>query len=82
MSKGPKQPLDPATVAQLVAVTLRLAMEVSVLRGRLRSHELLLAQHGLLTPQGVDGFMVPAEEQAARDQATRALIEALAQDLS
>jgi hypothetical protein len=75
---GPDQPLDAVTVAQLAAVALRLAMEVSVLRDRLRTHELLLAQHGLLSSDVVNDFAVPAAEQQQRDAASRALIESLA----
>lgn len=75
---GPDQPLDAANVAQLTAVALRLAMEVSVLRDRLRTHESLLAGHGLLSTNMVDDYAVPAEEQQQRDAASRALIEALA----
>jgi len=75
---GPDQPLDAANVAQLTAVALRLAMEVSVLRDRLRTHELLLAQHGLLSSDAVNDFAVPTAEQQQRDAESRALIESLA----
>ena len=78
---GPDQPLDPANVAQLTAVALRLAMEVSVLRDRLRSHELLLEKHGLLSGTEVDDFVPSTDEQKGRDQASRSLIEALARDI-
>ncbi|MCC5861535.1 MAG: hypothetical protein JJT93_06455 [Gammaproteobacteria bacterium] len=78
---GPDQPLDAASVAQLTAVAMRLAMEVSVLRDRLRSHELLLERHGLLSPAAVDALQVPEEEQRLRDGASRALIESLASDI-
>ena len=82
MSRGPRQPLDPATIAQLVDVTMRLAMEVSVLRDRLRSHELLLEAQGLPGPAAVDAFEPSATEQKQRDASTRALIESLTGALS
>ncbi len=78
---GPDQPLDAANIAQLTAVALRLAMEVSVLRDRLRSHELLLAKQGLLSTAEVDDYVPPTEEQQARDAASRSLIESLAKDI-
>ncbi len=78
---GPDQPLDAASVAQLVAVSLRLAMEVSTLRERLLTHEALLAQHGLLPPDAVDLYTPPADEVAWRAAAARALVEALAADI-
>jgi hypothetical protein len=78
---GPDQPLDPASVAQLVAVALRLAMEVSTLRERLLTHEALLARHGLLSAESVDGYVPPAEELARRAAAARALVAAIAADI-
>ncbi len=81
MSGQPDQPLAAASVAQLVAVTMRLAMEVTVLRDRLQSHEVLLARHGLLDTAAVDAHVPDAAQQAERDAATRALIVALAADL-
>ena len=78
---GPDQPLDAANIAQLTAVALRLAMEVSVLRDRLRSHELLLGKHGLLSSAEVDDYAPPTEEQQVRDAASRSLIESLAKDI-
>ncbi|MCC5869275.1 MAG: hypothetical protein JJU27_12250 [Gammaproteobacteria bacterium] len=80
-SAGPDQPLDPANIAQLTAVALRLAMEVSVLRDRLRSHELLLEKHGLLSTAEVDDYAPPSDEQKVRDAASRSLIESLARDI-
>jgi hypothetical protein len=78
---GPRQPLDSVNVAQLVAVSLRLAMEIGVLRDRLRTHERLLAQHGLLDPLSVDTFVPDAAEQTVRVSAHRALIEAVGHDV-
>ena len=81
MSAGPDQPLAPASIAQLVAVTTRLAMEVTVLRERVATHEALLARHGLLSAAAIDDYRPDAAEQSARDAATRRLIELLASDL-
>lgn len=78
---GPQQPLDHVNVAQLVAVSLRLAMEVGVLRDRLRSHELLLSRHGLLDPAQVDALVPDAADQGWRLAQHRALIEALGHDV-
>ncbi len=78
---GPDQPLDPPSLAQLVAVATRLAMEITVLRDRLATHEALLARHGLLDAAAIDGYCPAAAEQSARDAATRRLIESLAADL-
>ena len=79
---GPDQQLDPASVAQLVAVAMRLAMEVTVLRDRLRSHELLLARHGMLSPEVVDQYEPPAAELALCAAQARELVEALAADIA
>lgn len=81
LAAGPDQPLDAASVAQLVAVTLRLAMEVNVLRDRLRTHEALLARQGLLSPEAVDQYEPPAAELSQRTAQARELVEALAADL-
>ncbi|MCS6946161.1 MAG: hypothetical protein NZM12_00945, partial [Steroidobacteraceae bacterium] len=50
------QPLDKADVAQLVAVAMRLAMEVATLRDRLATHEALLAQRGVLDSAAIDAY--------------------------
>lgn len=66
---------------QLVAVILRLAMEISVLRERLHSHELLLEQANLLPRGAVDDFQPDQDAAQQRSQARNALIEAILQDL-
>jgi hypothetical protein len=76
-----KQPINDASVAQLVAVSLRLAMEITVLRDRLRTQEALLTGAGLLPPGAIDSYQPDATETAERDACRRALIEALAADL-
>ena len=81
LTAGPDQPLDPASIAQLVAVALRLAMEVNVLRDRLRTHEALLARQGLLSSEAVDQYEPSAAELALRSAQARELVEAIASDL-
>jgi hypothetical protein len=78
---GPDQPLEPASIAQLVAVATRLAMEITVLRERLATHEALLSKQGLLDAAAIDSFRPDPAEQAARDVVTKRLIELLAADL-
>jgi len=78
---GPDQSLAAANISQLVAVALRLAMEVSTLRERLRTQQVLLEQAGVLAPGAVDRFVPQGEELQARLAADRELIEALASDL-
>jgi hypothetical protein len=80
-TSGPEQALAAADLSQLVAVAMRLAMEVSALRERLATHEALLARHGLLDAAVVDAYQPDAVESAARSAAARALIEALATDI-
>ena len=66
---------------QLIAVILRLAMEISVLRERLHSHELLLEQANLLAKGAVDNFQPDQDAAQQRSQARNALIEAILRDL-
>jgi hypothetical protein len=65
----------------LVAVSLRLAMELSAVRERLRTHELLLQKQGVLSAEAVDQFAPDVEETRRRLSEDRTLIEALARDL-
>ena len=80
-TSGQEQRLDPANISQLVAVSLRLAMELSTVRERLRTHELLLQKQGILSTDAVDQYVPDAEETRRRLSDDRALIEALARDL-
>lgn len=71
------QQLDSLSPDQLVAVVLQLAMEISVLRERLATHEALLADAGVLDRSAVDAY-APAGDEAARRNADRnALIESI-----
>ncbi|MFZ9873614.1 MAG: hypothetical protein ACO3FH_11765 [Steroidobacteraceae bacterium] len=80
-TSGQDQQLDPVNISQLVAVSLRLAMELSAVRERLRTHELLLQKQGILSADAVDQYAPDAEETRRRLSDDRALIEALARDL-
>lgn len=80
-ASGQDQPLAAADISQLVAVTLRLAMELSALRERVATHESLLQRHGLLDTATVDAYQPSGDETAQRLQQARALIESLSRDL-
>ncbi len=80
-TSGPQQVLAAADISQIVAVTLRLAMEVGALRERLRTHEALLVQHGVLAAGEVENFTPDAAELQARLAGHRELVESLARDL-
>ena len=80
-TSGQDQRLDSANISQLVAVSLRLAMELSAVRERLRTHELLLQKQGILSADAVDQFAPDVEETRRRLSEDRALIEALARDV-
>jgi len=74
--------LDALPPDQVVAVLLRLAMEVSVLRDRLRTHEQLLAEQQVLSPEAIDGYTPSKDESAARQNARNELIDSIIKDLS
>jgi len=74
--------LDELPADQVVAVILRLAMEICVLRDRLSTHEQLLAAQSLLLPEAIDSYTPSKEESAARQQARNELIENIINDLS
>ena len=80
-TSGPRQPLEAADISQLIAVTMRLAMELGALRERLRTHEALLVQHGVFSADEVEGFAPSTAELQARLAGHRALVESLARDL-
>ena len=74
--------LQELTPDQVVTVVLRLAMEVCVLRDRVRTHEALLAEHRLLSTRDVDRFQPNEDELDARQNARGELIEKIIGDLS
>ena len=74
--------LEELSPDQVLAVVMRLAMEISVLRDRLRTHEQLLAEHEVLTPEEIENYTPSKEESAARREASTRLIESIIDDLS
>ena len=74
--------LEALSPNQVVAVVMRLAMEICVLRDRLRTHEQLLAGQRLMSPEDVENYTPPRDEAAARQQARNELIEGIVKDLS
>lgn len=76
----PRQ-IEELTPDQTVAALLRLAMEVTVLRDRLRTHEALLEKAGVLSRAQVEAFQPDPEESAERMQASMRLVEKLLGDL-
>lgn len=75
------QQLDSLEPDKLVAVVLHLAMELSVMRDRLDSHEALLADAGVLDRDAVDAYRPePGDAErrkAMRDELVAAIIERL-----
>ena len=69
------------TPDQTVAALLRLAMEVTVLRDRLRTHEALLEKAGVLSRAEVEAFQPDPAESAERMEASMRLVEKLLGDL-
>jgi hypothetical protein len=57
-------------------------MEIGVLRDRLRTHEKLLVEQSLLSPEAVEDFRPSKQETAARQKANIDLIESIINDLS
>lgn len=86
MSKGP-QPiakphfLESLSADDLVAVILRLGMEISVLRERLATQEALLVQAGVLSPDAIDDYNPSGTEEASRRQAREDWVQQILTDL-
>ena len=76
------QQLDELTPDKVVAVVLRLAMEICVLRDRLKTHEQLFAEHSLLMPEDIERFTPSKDDATARQEARNELIEHIINDLS
>ncbi|MCC5868077.1 MAG: hypothetical protein JJU27_06155 [Gammaproteobacteria bacterium] len=64
-----------------VSAILRLAMEVSVLRDRLATHELLADRSGAYTREEVESFLPDRDEDARRRAWRDDLVERLMHDL-
>ena len=73
--------LKTLTNDQLVAVILRLTMEISVLRDRLATHECLMEEKGLLASADIDSYSPDADEARARAASRTKLIEGVMRDL-
>ena len=69
--------LETLTQDQLVAAVLHLAMEVSVLRERLATHETLLASVGILNQEDIDQYVPDGDDAARRAADRQALITAI-----
>ena len=69
--------LQSLTPDQLVAVVLHLAMEISVLRDRLATHEALLDAGNVMPRETVESFAPDGDESARRTAARAELITAL-----
>lgn len=74
--------LEDLSPDQVVAVVLRLAMEICVLRDRLRTHEQLLGEQNVLSTEDIEQFTPSEDEAAARKYARNKLIESIINDLS
>lgn len=86
MSQGP-QPIEKPKFLEslssddLVAVILRLGMEISVLRERVATQEALLVQAGTFDRGAVDAYVPGAEEEESRRRARDEWVEKIVQDL-
>jgi predicted nucleic acid-binding Zn-ribbon protein len=76
----PRQ-IDELSPDQLVAVVLRLTMEISALRERLATNEQLLQQAGIFADNAIDDFKIDAQEKSRRDAERFRLIDNVINDL-
>ena len=76
----PRQ-LDDLSADQLVAVILRLTMELSCLRERLQTQEQLLVKAGVLDPGCIDAFQPDADDAGRRNAERQKLIDGVIRDL-
>ena len=74
--------LETLSPDQVVAVVMRLAMEICVLRDRLQTHEQLLDTKNVMSSEEIEGYTPSKDESAARQEARRRLIESIINDLS
>ncbi len=75
------QQIESLAPDQMVAVILRLTMEISTLRERLATHEQLLQQAGVFSDEAIDDFQVDAEDKSRRQAERQRLIEGVVSDL-
>ncbi|MFK8052920.1 MAG: hypothetical protein AB8F65_08075 [Woeseiaceae bacterium] len=74
--------LESLTPDQTVAALLRLTMEISVLRDRLKTQEQLLIDNNIISAGAIDQYKPEADDAAARGQQRMQLIEQLINDLT
>ena len=74
--------LDELSPDQMVAVVMRLAMEISVLRDRLQTHEQLLESRQVLSSEDIEQYTPSKDESESRREARNRLIESIINDLS
>ena len=75
VAKG-RRPLfmrDP-DVDKLLAMIMAMSGEIALLRGRLDTHERLLAAGQPVTPQAIDAFVPDAASEAAREAQRQAML--------
>lgn len=75
------QQIESLAPDQTVAALLRLAMEISVLRDRLKTQEQLLVDNNIIEANAVDRYVPDADETTNRTRANGQLIKALIDDL-
>lgn len=71
-----------AGMDKTLSAVMRLAMEISVLRDRLDTHEVLAEQSGAYSSTDVEAYRADPERAAKRAAARRKLIESLLHDLA
>ncbi len=76
-ARGPARPqyLEPADVDQLLHIVVALMSEVSSLRDRIDTHELLAAAGQAATPAAVEGHTLSAEQRSLREQRRQAMLK-------
>ncbi|MBL8644820.1 MAG: hypothetical protein JNK21_12860 [Rhodospirillaceae bacterium] len=74
--------IDTVDMDRVVTALLRLAMEISVLRDRIDTHESLAAKTGAYTRGDVDTYRPSPEEDAARAERRKQLVARLTRDLA
>jgi hypothetical protein len=76
-ARGPARPqyLQPADVDQVLAIVIALMSEVSSLRDRIDTHELLAADGVVATTAAVEGHQLSAAQRSQREQRRQALLK-------
>lgn len=74
--------IDQVDMDSIVAVLLRLGMEISVLRERLDAHESLAQKYGVYSFDEVDAYQPTAEEAQRRERRRKQLVARIVRDLT